>query len=332
MLLNCPRCGFSQPKDQYCAQCGVDMISFKPKEAPLLVRFAQNTSVQIVTLLLASAFVGQTLWRSNRPQPWSQRVSNFQGYRQSQSDADDKELSESARESFSETDSHALTAAELSQLRGQEIRLDRAAGTQTAAESGSAPGGANSNTVETNSNAAADQLSMGFVVTYAEIGSDVLARWSAESASLGLYQSLTGYSAGILYDFKKYRTDYQQNLKSSTLRIQLGSNNSVISGAMSDDGGQLLGLAVSVEHKAQENDVTSGAILVTRNTAQTSENFPAEFDLPKGAAFFIVGAVRREHFSEERGRLNMPPFQIFKSPDFMTRKTEFVIILEPDYN
>src|ERR1022692_1365529 len=30
MLVNCPKCGFSQPKDRYCAKCGVDMDSFKP--------------------------------------------------------------------------------------------------------------------------------------------------------------------------------------------------------------------------------------------------------------------------------------------------------------
>lgn len=30
MLVNCPKCGFSQPKDHYCAKCGVDMDNFKP--------------------------------------------------------------------------------------------------------------------------------------------------------------------------------------------------------------------------------------------------------------------------------------------------------------
>lgn len=35
MLINCPKCGFSQPKDQYCASCGVDMLSYVPAAPPL---------------------------------------------------------------------------------------------------------------------------------------------------------------------------------------------------------------------------------------------------------------------------------------------------------
>lgn len=35
MLINCPKCGFSQPKDQYCASCGVDMLSYIPAAPPL---------------------------------------------------------------------------------------------------------------------------------------------------------------------------------------------------------------------------------------------------------------------------------------------------------
>lgn len=34
MMLNCPRCGFSQPNDRYCAKCGVDMETFIPKKEP----------------------------------------------------------------------------------------------------------------------------------------------------------------------------------------------------------------------------------------------------------------------------------------------------------
>lgn len=51
MLVNCPKCGFSQPQDQYCANCGVDMLAFKPVQKPLLQRILSNTIFQIVTLV-----------------------------------------------------------------------------------------------------------------------------------------------------------------------------------------------------------------------------------------------------------------------------------------
>lgn len=34
MLINCPKCGFSQPNDRYCAKCGVDMVAFRPHSEP----------------------------------------------------------------------------------------------------------------------------------------------------------------------------------------------------------------------------------------------------------------------------------------------------------
>jgi hypothetical protein len=32
-MISCPKCGFEQPQDQFCAKCGVNMESFKPKIA-----------------------------------------------------------------------------------------------------------------------------------------------------------------------------------------------------------------------------------------------------------------------------------------------------------
>ncbi len=48
MLINCPRCGFQQPKDKYCAQCGVDMETFKPASPPALKRFFETPSFNFI--------------------------------------------------------------------------------------------------------------------------------------------------------------------------------------------------------------------------------------------------------------------------------------------
>lgn len=34
-MIHCPKCGFEQPDDQYCAKCGVDMSRVEVKKAPL---------------------------------------------------------------------------------------------------------------------------------------------------------------------------------------------------------------------------------------------------------------------------------------------------------
>lgn len=53
MLVNCPKCGFSQPKDKYCANCGVDMESFRPNPPSAWQKLSSNTSVLLGVLALA---------------------------------------------------------------------------------------------------------------------------------------------------------------------------------------------------------------------------------------------------------------------------------------
>lgn len=50
MMIECPRCGFSQPKDQYCASCGVDMDQLLAKPKPLFVRLVQNPNFHLALI------------------------------------------------------------------------------------------------------------------------------------------------------------------------------------------------------------------------------------------------------------------------------------------
>ncbi|MBY0553785.1 hypothetical protein K2P97_04595 [bacterium] len=335
MLINCPRCGFSQPKDQYCAQCGVDMQAFKPKELPPLTRFFGNAGVQIALLLLTAALVGQYIIRSEEPQRWVQKMSPFQGVSKSEknknSASEDSEDVANSPATSAEIQENASSsqAQQLESLKNKEFSSARVS--DTAGVTASSATSATVGSASSMGSGAQDLSSVNFKLIYAEVSQEMLRKWISDSSALGLYQSLTDYSAGILYDFNKRRETFQQNLKTSDIKLNLGATNSILSGTMTDDGSQVIGLITAIEYRASEADGIHGNIMVTRNSSQGSESYPAEFDLPKGAAFFIVGALKRENFTAERARLNMPPFQVFKSPDFMTRKTEFVIILEPDY-
>ena len=54
MLINCPRCNFSQPKDQYCASCGVNIDLFIPVRISLRNRlFSNNLFQAFIVILLA---------------------------------------------------------------------------------------------------------------------------------------------------------------------------------------------------------------------------------------------------------------------------------------
>lgn len=357
MLVNCPRCGFSQPKDQYCAQCGIDMQSYKPKEKPFLAKTLGNMWVQIGILLLIGVSVGQYIIRGEQPQKWVQKINPMQGVSRSErSSVDEQQKSAdgesqdayfqgeaSDSENYNNENLGTASAAgkrevgqgknwaganSASNSEAQNLNGRGFANGSSGAAAMANAGGAGGNSLP---GSAQDLSSLSFKITYAEISNESLAKWVTESSNLGLYQALPDYSAGIIYDFRRKTETFQQTLKSADLKVNVGSANSSISGVMSDDGVQMIGLVAGIEYRSNENESIHGNINIARSSRQGTDNFPAEFSLPRGAAFFIVGTIKRDSFINDRPKLTMPPFQIFKSPDFMTRKTEFVIILEHDY-
>lgn len=66
MLISCPKCGFSQPQDRFCAKCGVDMENFKTAQPPPSKSFFSNGIFQIISLLVLVAGVFYFIRENNR--------------------------------------------------------------------------------------------------------------------------------------------------------------------------------------------------------------------------------------------------------------------------
>lgn len=77
MMVNCPKCGFNQPQDRYCASCGIDMVSFKPAQKPLLTRVIQNTSFQITGLATVAIVLGTYVHSQNKNAEMDKRMSEL---------------------------------------------------------------------------------------------------------------------------------------------------------------------------------------------------------------------------------------------------------------
>lgn len=66
MMMECPRCGFVQPKDQYCAKCGLDVDHFAAKPKPFFARLLQNSNFHLsligllVCVIIAYIFYSQS--------------------------------------------------------------------------------------------------------------------------------------------------------------------------------------------------------------------------------------------------------------------------------
>src|SRR5689334_20675155 len=66
MMHECPRCKFVQPKDQYCANCGLDISTYTPARPSLAKRLASSTALQIVLVVLAVVVAGALIFFSQK--------------------------------------------------------------------------------------------------------------------------------------------------------------------------------------------------------------------------------------------------------------------------
>ncbi|RME16338.1 MAG: hypothetical protein D6797_04720 [Bdellovibrio sp.] len=53
MMMDCPKCGFNQPKDQYCANCGIDVEKYLKEKPHKLKNFLSSPKTQITGIVIA---------------------------------------------------------------------------------------------------------------------------------------------------------------------------------------------------------------------------------------------------------------------------------------
>ncbi len=327
MILNCPRCGFSQPEDQYCAQCGVNMQSFRPAKKSFAKKLSENIVLQVFVLVIIAGVGGSYIFQAGSSPKWIQKITRSQGVSKSTKTASTVATGNDQATDYSASLNADSTEQNLKDLKDKEIVLETSSVVTAAATIEPATMGAR--TADVNKEPSLDTSAVNFKLTYAEVAVDVLARWVAESSRLGLYQNLQDYSAGILPDYKKRKDPLREILKSYEKKLPIGQSEVFLSGVVGDDG-QMIGLNAAIEMKSLETGIVHGSLTITRAARAGRETYPADFDLSKGAAFFIVDTINRQSFPTEKESLIMPPFQIFKSVEFMGQKTKFVIVLEPD--
>ncbi len=301
------------------------MQAYKPREKPFFAKLIESTFFQITVLVIVAVIIGQViLGRSGHSVlGLGQKSFRSQGISKSES------VGEKDVNGFDEvqpTDKNKVIAGAAASLNAGSLEGDGSSLEGTAGAQGKSSADA---AAKARSGTAAASA-VPFKLIFAEVPYTLISGWIAESTNNGLYQSLPEYSVGILYNFPK-KTDIYQALKQVEIKIVPGSSNTNLAGSVNDDGSELIGLATQIELKSIENEALVGHFNLTKGSRQGTDNYPSDFELPKGSAFFIVGTLKTENFLAERSRLQMPPFQIFKSQDFMTHKTEFVIIVQPDY-
>src|SRR3954468_8410610 len=66
MLISCPRCGFNQPKDRYCAQCGLDIENYSPPKKSFFKKIFGDPVLQILVVFFIALITGYYIYKNNK--------------------------------------------------------------------------------------------------------------------------------------------------------------------------------------------------------------------------------------------------------------------------
>ncbi|NJL25395.1 MAG: hypothetical protein HC902_09610 [Calothrix sp. SM1_5_4] len=140
MMMDCPRCGFSQPKDRYCANCGLDVEHYVAKPRPFIIRLLQSPNFHLTLIGTLIAAVVMFIVYSQR-ELVSREVGEFLGQPLSSreaADPDDKSLEAAVANTAQNAEPFAARQVSLDTEAPAEVAVDPAPAETEAASAAAA--------------------------------------------------------------------------------------------------------------------------------------------------------------------------------------------------
>lgn len=338
MLVRCPKCHFEQPKDPFCAKCGIEMSTFKPPAETLMGKVLKNATA-VFFIVMISLFAGTFFFYKSSK------------LKQDVQDNEVKKSSLSQRQYISANEPQIEVAgAEKTERNDASEPAPSPTGTQTADGSKAAIAKdikdqsadeirehlesqlfkKDTATKEPSPPAAQYELR----VYYAEVSSKGLDMLLQESRASG-QSANTDFSQGVINlpmtkvlsyrdDFNVYsevskhleknkNADWFHGLKSSGPNSDIGLNHTVVV-KDSPNGHNLLEIKVSKRYQVSLADGSSKSF-------QTMD-YVGSGEIEKEQTYFIAEILSKYPMSSQQEYLTaISPFEIYKSQNFLGGKT-----------
>lgn len=332
MLINCPRCGFSQPKDQYCASCGVNIETYVPRKTSVWNKVFSGTLSQVSLVIIIALGVSYSVLKNT--DATSQPASRRKTVQQTLSNSSLSTPSAAAQANVAgpgENLNNPNDQAEVSVELQNEEQSNRFAGNpQTSTISARMASNPNLKTMSASANlpqttaagASAAAPAVNIKVSYYEISRTVLSYWIQNSRATSEGES--AYTAGVIN--RKLFDDQIRyaSLKTESTRAVINAKTNFRSDANKD------GIFIGLVSEIVMSSLTNGSIVVTKTTSQGADGIRAYFDISPDSVFFLHWKNDLVGLQNEPALSEVPPFQIFKSKQFLMANgtTELVMIIE----
>ncbi len=315
MLVRCPKCNFSQPQDQYCAQCGIDMLSFKPAHLPVHKKLLKSGLFQFMFVLVLGASVAHLVVNTNQPQQWVQRINRFKTL--AVPNTTQVQMTETTNQAKKIDEPVSMPPAEVIIEAASQQQVDSFA-TASLERSQSSPSSTVSKT-----------QTVGIKVLMIEIDREFLNNLFLYAQNQNFLLADSGIKAASIPDLMKKINIPFVTLKSTNDKVEIEQIFSQWSGNNRSSEQDAAGLQLDVKSQKKTKDLLSVDIKLSRSSYQSQTIlFEFNFEAVKNSTLLVNGRNLLSEFEFKNQLHNVSPFNIFKSVDFKNEKTEFAILIE----
>ncbi len=355
MLVNCPKCGFSQPQDKYCAKCGVDMESFQPTQVSLVGRIFLHPALHIsLIVVLVVVAVGYIKAKNREKQSFLAQVERLQNgpvILDRTEPTPDKPETTNTTAAIPDatptatpsptTDANALASQdpnlEMKPSNDQSSRVGFVPPTSSTTALGqeSSVASASQPPPTPEAGAAANSRSprasgLKVKAIYAEVDNTTMARWSQRMQAAGQYSQQSDFRMGLLPNIEKEMAADRSIVTLDKVEKSFESNPQqewFVGKTIRD---QAIGFKTNLSLSPSERgDALHGEIRVTRNFAEEGDprSFEGEFEAPPLAGWVFADILSRQYRIEPQEEMNPTSiFQIFTFPRFKNLQTQFAML------
>lgn len=348
-MVNCPKCGFSQPQDQYCASCGVDMAAFRARARASQSIF-KNPVVQVsgFAAILIASFVFVRSSNSSKAERMAAdtpivREADQQESELAQAQADQR----AAREAMNETTSASVTsqtidaqkapAASNTQVAAGGAPSSEPSTAQPAATTTAAAVAAGSKTPPAAGIRAALQAPQNVKVYFIEAQRAFLNELMSDARDASGDGTINYGVVSNLEQRLKSSRAWQSLDTSNDQPMKLNQPNVVFKGARDQATGQNLGFTVQVIPLSRDEAGSHLQIDANRTLRDPSSGFdsvnfqmPESFSIPKGSSVLITNVLPHRQVGPEEQALyrNVNVLKAMTGERFRSGTTDVAIIIQ----
>jgi hypothetical protein len=320
MMHSCPKCNFAQPKDRYCANCGLDIENYKPAPDTLLKKFSKNTGLQIATVIAIVVILSGFIYFSQEKvlethlKQTPQSAASFNQASSDQTDLMPPEPNEFTGDNSdpapetTETTSAEATSADADSVAGKAVKV------------------------------LPTRLNPMLTITFAEASKSLLQALANEGQILNETAQTRSFISTGLIDIQALKardTEFKLLPGAKTQAFRVGVTIPVDFSHISRTDNEDVGLNLEInpvqilEATAEFNLLGMLNLRSETNQVIAHQDFNANFVFSPQNTLVMVGFLPRQKTkAEEAAPFSNTPLAILESAQFLSGITDFVIFIQ----